>query len=217
MMARQIRSYGHRRGFWTGIGFLALAASFALASCAPQKVVLEVTDGIEVTLRDERQPPREPPGPGFAENLETRLARSLARVVVRYQKVVVFNDSEPVQLFTEAQRAVIQRVLLRELPKLPADKRLGFALKDVYLANDVDVEIFPEADWLVYDFRSLQRRNTQSGPGVRPINLGTLYPHRDQIAEEGRYPLLKDPITSAAQPDLRPPREDGDDLPESPL
>ncbi len=54
------------------LGVLALLAAVTAlvvaggCSAGGGKVVLEVRDGVEVSLRPEREPPREPPGPEFA-------------------------------------------------------------------------------------------------------------------------------------------------------
>jgi hypothetical protein len=209
MTARLHRMYSGRGQRAVRCAAAGLTALAVLAACAPRHVVLEESGGIVVTLRQERGAPRPPPGPEFAQDLDAPLKRSLARVVVRYQKIIVFNDSEPVPLFSTEQQAALHRVLLRELPTLPPDKRLGFAFKDVYLRYDVDVEVYPEGGWLVYDFLSLQRRTSPGTPGMYPINLGKLFPQRGQIAENGRHPMLKDPIASEAKPDLRlPPGKD---------
>ena len=196
-----------------------LAGALWLMACAPRHIVLEETHGIVVTLRDERDPPRDPPGPDFAALDETALERSLSRVIVRYGVVVVFNRSDPVPLFSAGQRAAILAVLLRELPRLPGDKRLGLTFNDAYLNYLVDVEIYPAGNWLVYDFRALQQRIGYMARGERPINMGVLFPQRDQVANDGRSPLLKDPIASAARPDLRLPDDDEEkeQRPASPL
>ena len=178
-----------------------------LSTCAPAEVktVLETRDGIEISLRPERHAPRPAPGREFQELKDFKIARSLSRVVVRYTKVILFIRSDPVPLFSEEQVRLLSEVLLRELPALPADKRIGLAFYDQYRGGLVHVELYPEGDYLVYDFRALMvpKDGTRGRRGSPGPNYGVLYPQRNQIVEGTRHPLLKDPIASAARPDFK--------------
>jgi hypothetical protein len=185
----------------------AISLLALLTACAPAEIrtVLENREGIEISLRAERHPPRPAPGAEFQDLDETKLARSLRRVVVRYGKVISFYRSDPVPLFTPEQVGMLSAVLLRELPALPADKRIGLAFLDQYRGDLVDIELYPEGEYLVYNFRALmvlkddRQRNRVGGS----LNYGVLLPQRDQIVEDKRYPLLKDPLGSAARPDFK--------------
>jgi hypothetical protein len=191
-----------------------------LAACGPAqtKTVLETQHGIELSLRSERKAPRPAPGPEFGEVNATRVERSLRRVVIRYAKVVSFVRSDPAPLFTEEQIAYLSGAVARELAALPPDQRIGLKFADQYRGDEVDVEIYPEADYLVFEFRSLllpvdPNRPT---PQQRPPNMAVLHPQRDQVFVKGRQPVLKDPFGSAAPPDLKM-RDEDEKEEESPL
>jgi hypothetical protein len=191
---------------WRGPGALILLAlvGSALAACASERVLLEQRAGIEVTLRPERYPPRPPPGADFANLQDVQIERSLRRVVIRHSTFFLFVYSNPVPLFTDEQLAALREVLARELPRLPLERRLGFAFIDGHRRNEVDLEIYPEGNYLVYDFRALLRRpESRLGRLGQPVNEAILFPQRDQIVKTGRFPLLRDPIASVVQPDFR--------------
>lgn len=200
-MAASMRK-ARARASLAALGIVALLLS--LAACAPQAVILEERDGIIATLRDERNATRQPPGPEFANLTDSQLEYSLRRVVIRPSKAVIFIYSNPVPLFSEPQMAVIRDVLLRELPKLPPDKRIGFEFRDIHKQNDVDMEIYVEGNRLVYEFRALLRRRKENlNRGEGALNAAIVYPQRTQIVEDNSYPAIKDDITSMAKPDLR--------------
>jgi hypothetical protein len=206
------------RGCWFA-GVSACVIAGLLGACAPVRTVLETREGIEISLRPERREARPAPGPEFRDLKDYKIARSLERVVVRYGKVISFNLSDPAPLFSEGQVRALTEVLLRELPALPAGQRLGLAFYDQYRGDIVDVELYPEGDNLVYEFRALMvlKENGMRRRGSRSLNYGVLVPQRDQIVDDSLYPLLKDPIASAARPDFHPPPEGDKKKEESPL
>jgi hypothetical protein len=201
------------------VGAFALAA--LLGACAPAEVrtVLDTREGIEVSIRPERQGPRPPPGAEFQDVKDFQIERSLNRVVIRYSKVVSFVRSDPVPLFTPEQVQFLSGVLTRELPKLPAGKRIGLFFLDQHRHDEVDVELYPQGEYLVYEFRALLRvpQDPVENRGVRPPEMGVLVPQRDQVHEAGRMTVLKDPISSTARPDFRLPEDSGKKKEESPL
>ena len=192
-------------------GALALAATVtALAvagGCATGggKVVLETRDGVEVSLRPEREPPRAPPGPEFDELTSVKVERSLRRLVIRYIKMLIVIRSDPTPLLTEEQVAVLRDTLMRELPKLPPDKRVGFNFLDQYKGQEIDVEIYPEGEFLVYEFQALMKRDKKElGRGNTPINEGIPYLQTNQVLlGNAAIRIIKDPIASAVRPNFK--------------
>jgi len=196
---------------------LSVFAALLLSACAPAnlKTVIEQREGVEISLREERKPPRPPPGPEFQDLNAVMVERSLRRVVVRYGQVIAFVRSDPVPLFTDEKVTALGEWLARELPNLPADKRIGLNFLDPYRNEVVDIELFPEGDYLVYEFRLLMVAADELQPrrGQRRRHMGIVYPQRVQVLEDDVYPILKDPIASAARPDFRL-YEDGEQPPE---
>lgn len=194
------------------LGALALLAAVTAlvvaggCSAGGGKVVLEVRDGVEVSLRPEREPPREPPGPEFAGLTNVKVDRSLRRLVIRYIKMLIIIRSDPTPLLTEEQTAVMRDALVRELPKLPPDKRVGFYFLDQYKGHDVDVEIYPEGEFLVYEFRALMKRDKlkELGRGNTWVNEGIPYQQTNQVLlGNSAIRIIKDPIASAVRPNFR--------------
>jgi hypothetical protein len=197
---------------------VALMALLSACSIPKSKIVLETRDGFEISLRPEKYAPRPAPGPEFQDLKDFKIARSLNRVIVRYGRVISFNRSDPVPLFSEDQVRVLTEILLRELPALPADQRIGLFFSDQYRHDVVDVEIYPEGDYLVYDFRALMVLRSDYERGSQYVSdYGILFLQRDQIKGKSRYPVLKDPIASAARPDLRLPDDSDKKKEASPL
>ena len=202
------------------LGALALLAAVTAlvvaggCSAGGGKVVLEVRDGVEVSLRPEREPPREPPGPEFAGLTNVKVDRSLRRLVIRYIKMLIFIRSDPTPLLTEEQTAVMRDALVRELPKLPPDKRVGFHFLDQYKGQDVDVEIYPEGEFLVYEFRALMYKK-EPGRGNAWINEGIPYQQTNQVLlGNSTIRIIKDPIASAVRPnfEMRDGKEEEDEI-----
>lgn len=195
-----------------GMPALALAVALALAGCTsgvPVEPVAE-RDGVEITLRGERNPPRLPPGPEYERVTAANVQRSLERLVVRYAEVFILNLTDPVPLLSAAQVAVMRDAIAERLPDFPPDKRLGFEFRDRFQGFENEVEVYPEGEYLVYEFRKLMfLKREEVGRGDPGMNRAFIFKQPDQVVEEaGRTVIVKDRVLSAARPVLEK-REEG--------
>lgn len=165
-----------------------LVSACLVMGCASR----ELHTGIDVYFEESTEPLLAPPAAEFSEITAKQVRSSLRRITVRHSTWMLFIRSDPKPLLSEGQLDFLQETLIRELPHLAPGRRIRFAFRDQYRGELVDMEVYPEGEYLVYFFRALIRQTGRTGPGPEVPNHGILEPLSGQIVRSGSRPVLKD-------------------------
>ena len=147
---------------------------------------------IDVIIAESTEPLLAPPAAEFIDITPQQVRSSLRRITVRHSTWMLFIRSDPKPLLSEGQLDFLQKTLIRELPNPAPGRRIRFVFRDQYRGELVDMEVYPEGEYLVYFFRALIRPSGRVGPGPTSPNRGILEPLSGQIVQPGVFPVLKD-------------------------